>query len=83
MVFIQFNHTHFQLSRIKNTTLFMIINEEVVFSMAKDVLCEVNSCKYWGAGNKCLADAIYVVSRKGEHASTSEETDCKTFQPKI
>ncbi|WP_156289166.1 DUF1540 domain-containing protein [Oceanobacillus salinisoli] len=51
--------------------------------MAKDVLCEVNSCKYWGAGNKCLADAIYVVSRKGEHASTSEETDCKTFQPKI
>ncbi len=51
--------------------------------MAQDVLCEVNNCKYWGQGNKCEADAIYVVSQKGNQASTSEETDCKTFKPEI
>jgi hypothetical protein len=49
--------------------------------MAQDVLCEVNNCHYWGNGNKCKADAIYVVSHKGEQASNSEETDCKTFKP--
>lgn len=49
--------------------------------MAQDVLCEVNNCKYWGEGNKCTADAIYVVSHKGEQAKDSEETDCKTFLP--
>jgi predicted site-specific integrase-resolvase len=52
-------------------------------SMAKDVLCEVSSCKYWGAGNKCNASAIYVVNRMGKQASSSEETDCKTFEPKL
>ncbi|MEJ9232364.1 DUF1540 domain-containing protein [Peribacillus butanolivorans] len=51
--------------------------------MAKDVLCEVNNCKFWDSGNKCSADAIYVVSNKGNHASNSEETDCKTFDPEI
>ncbi|PZX03126.1 uncharacterized protein DUF1540 [Psychrobacillus insolitus] len=49
--------------------------------MAKDVMCEVNNCTYWDSGNKCNAKAIYVVSKKGNHASTSEETDCKTFEP--
>lgn len=33
--------------------------------MAQDVLCEVNNCKFWANGNKCSADAIYVVSHKG------------------
>ncbi|WP_085990975.1 DUF1540 domain-containing protein [Oceanobacillus senegalensis] len=51
--------------------------------MAQDVLCEVNSCKYWGPGNKCHAKSIYVVSHKGKKAANSEETDCKTFEPKI
>lgn len=51
--------------------------------MAKDVLCEVNSCKYWAAGNKCSASSIYVVSHHGANARNSEETDCKTFEPKI
>ncbi|MFC4022421.1 DUF1540 domain-containing protein [Oceanobacillus longus] len=51
--------------------------------MAQDVLCEVNNCTYWGPGNKCHAKAIYVVSHKGKQASNSEETDCKTFIPKI
>lgn len=52
-------------------------------SMAQDVLCEVNNCTYWGSGNKCSADAIYVVSHKGKHASNSEETDCKTFETEV
>ncbi|OEH86959.1 DUF1540 domain-containing protein [Desulfuribacillus stibiiarsenatis] len=48
--------------------------------MAKDVLCEVNNCVYWTQGNKCDADSIYVVSQKGNRASSQEETDCKTFE---
>lgn len=51
--------------------------------MPKDVLCEVDSCIYWGDGNLCRADAIYVVSNTNEQAKDSEETDCKTFQPKV
>ncbi|GAB2719337.1 DUF1540 domain-containing protein [Paenibacillus thermoaerophilus] len=50
--------------------------------MAKDVLCEVSSCKYWAEGNLCAASSIYVVSR-GKEARNSEETDCKTFEPKM
>jgi hypothetical protein len=50
-------------------------------NMAKDVLCEVNNCKYWNQGNKCGAEQIYVVSHTGKQASDSEETDCKTFDP--
>jgi hypothetical protein len=53
-----------------------------VFNVAKDVKCEVNSCNYWGAGNLCNASSIYVVNRSIRHATTSEETDCKTFEPK-
>ncbi|WP_084822378.1 DUF1540 domain-containing protein [Bacillus sp. SA1-12] len=49
--------------------------------MAQDVLCEVNNCHYWAKGNKCSADAIYVVSHAGKKADNSEETDCKTFKP--
>lgn len=51
--------------------------------MAKDVLCEVNSCKFWAAGNQCSASSIYVVNNRGKDARNSEETDCKTFEPKI
>ncbi|AOH56516.1 MULTISPECIES: DUF1540 domain-containing protein [Bacillaceae] len=51
--------------------------------MAKDVLCEVNNCVHWHSGNKCNAEAIYVVSHKGNHASNSKETDCKTFDPGV
>ncbi|MNG34168.1 hypothetical protein D3C84_1205970 [compost metagenome] len=52
-------------------------------TMARDVLCEVNNCKYWATGNKCSADAIYVVSHKGKQASDSKETDCQTFVPEL
>lgn len=51
--------------------------------MAEDVLCEVNNCKYWGKGNKCNADRIYVVSHAGKQAEKTEQTDCKTFEPQI
>ncbi|GMB09894.1 uncharacterized protein DUF1540 [Thermolongibacillus altinsuensis] len=49
--------------------------------MAKDVLCEVKNCHFWAQGNKCSADSIYVVSHAGSNASSSHETDCKTFKP--
>ncbi|MBX6362183.1 MAG: DUF1540 domain-containing protein [Acidobacterium ailaaui] len=49
--------------------------------MAKDVLCEVQNCRYWEKGNKCSAESIYVVSQVGHEARDSEETDCKTFEP--
>jgi hypothetical protein len=48
--------------------------------MAKDVLCEVNSCRHWDNGNKCSAEKIYITSVI--KASTSSETDCKTFEIK-
>lgn len=50
--------------------------------MAEDVLCEVNNCAYWEYGNKCSADAIYIVATSGTEATNQEETDCKTFAPK-
>ncbi|MFS0864441.1 DUF1540 domain-containing protein [Fredinandcohnia sp. 179-A 10B2 NHS] len=49
--------------------------------MAQDVLCEVKNCHYWKSGNKCTADAIYVVSSTGNTAAEQTETDCKTFVP--
>ncbi|SEM69933.1 DUF1540 domain-containing protein [Lihuaxuella thermophila] len=50
--------------------------------MPENVMCEVNSCTYWGQGNLCRADEIYVVNKYEKQASDSEETDCKTFKPK-
>lgn len=58
-----------------------MISEGGVMVMARDVLCEVNNCKFWDSGNKCNADAIYVISHTGKQASDSKETDCKTFVP--
>lgn len=34
--------------------------------MAQEILCEVSNCKFWGPGNKCKANSIYVVSQKGK-----------------
>jgi hypothetical protein len=49
--------------------------------MAKDVLCEVKNCHFWAQGNKCSADSIYVVvGHSGTTASSTHETDCKTFK---
>lgn len=54
-----------------------------VRSMALDVLCEVVNCVHNRDGKKCGADEIYVVSHKGNKATNSEETDCKTFEPGV
>jgi hypothetical protein len=54
-----------------------------VLALAQDVLCEVKNCKYWASGNKCAAEAIYVVSHHGKEASSQKETDCKTFEPEF
>ncbi|MDF2934906.1 MAG: hypothetical protein K0Q90_279 [Paenibacillaceae bacterium] len=51
--------------------------------MAKDVVCEVNSCKFWANGNLCRASSIKVTHHHGKQASNSEETDCRTFEPKV
>jgi hypothetical protein len=50
--------------------------------MAKDVLCEVNSCRHWAQENKCSASSIYIVSHTSKEVSRSAETDCKTFEVK-
>ncbi|MCI4139726.1 DUF1540 domain-containing protein [Bacillus vallismortis] len=47
--------------------------------MEEKFLCAVNHCPFWGIGNICTADAIYVVSLTGETADNSRETDCNTF----
>ncbi|RSK28498.1 DUF1540 domain-containing protein [Bacillus sp. HMF5848] len=50
--------------------------------MAQDVLCEVSSCVHnITSQNKCGATQIYVVNHKDNNASSSAETDCKTFEP--
>ncbi|QFT90312.1 hypothetical protein FIU87_16730 [Bacillus sp. THAF10] len=49
--------------------------------MPREVLCEVKNCNYWGQGNQCQADEIYVVSHKGNTAHDTKDTDCKTFKP--
>ncbi|MBD2847855.1 DUF1540 domain-containing protein [Paenibacillus sp. IB182496] len=50
--------------------------------MAKDVLCEVSSCRNWQSNNRCSADSIYIVNNSSNTAHKSAETDCKTFDPK-
>jgi hypothetical protein len=69
--------------KVSATPNLLRIQKRRCDTMAQDVLCEVNNCKYWDEGNKCGADAIYVVSHKGKQASNSEETDCKTFVPEV
>lgn len=50
--------------------------------MAKDVLCEVDSCRHWVDDNKCSASSIYIVSNSADIAHEASETDCRTFEIK-
>ncbi|OXS52455.1 hypothetical protein B1A99_33890 [Cohnella sp. CIP 111063] len=50
--------------------------------MAKDVLCEVNSCRFWAEQNRCNAASIKIVSNSVKEADRSAETDCVTFEVK-
>jgi len=51
--------------------------------MAEDVLCEVKSCTFYEEGDKCTASSIYVVNQVTGQAETSDQTDCKTFEPRM
>lgn len=51
--------------------------------MEQKILCEVNNCSYWGKGNKCTADAIYVVSHTGETAETARKRTAKRLSRMI
>ncbi|RFU61788.1 DUF1540 domain-containing protein [Peribacillus glennii] len=48
--------------------------------MGIEVLCNVENCKYWAEGDKCIADSIYVIGERGRVAGNVEETACKTFE---
>jgi Domain of Unknown Function (DUF1540) len=48
--------------------------------MATEVLCNVENCKYWDDGDKCVADSIYVIGEDGREAANVMETACKTFE---
>ncbi len=43
------------------------------------VKCAVNTCHYYGASNRCMAEKIQIEPRS---AGSSEETDCYTFRLK-
>lgn len=49
--------------------------------MNQRILCEVDNCTYWGNGNRCNADVIYVTNQTAEEAIDTEDTGCKTFKP--
>jgi hypothetical protein len=48
-------------------------------NMKVEVLCNVQNCKYWANGDKCVADSIYVIGHHGREAEDVYETACKTF----
>ncbi|MFC4302673.1 DUF1540 domain-containing protein [Cohnella boryungensis] len=50
--------------------------------MAKDVRCEVNSCRYWADENQCRAETIFITKHIASEAANSVETDCGTFETK-
>ncbi|MBU5310564.1 DUF1540 domain-containing protein [Tissierella carlieri] len=47
-------------------------------NITEGVKCVVNTCHYYENGDLCTAGKIEIRPR---NASSSEETDCATFQP--
>lgn len=45
--------------------------------MSPSITCVVDTCRYWGQGDRCHADAIEVT---GSQAERCEDTACNTFQ---
>ena len=82
---VNYNRTYLRINLLLiSIEYFDFVNDNKrggVETMAQEILCEVNNCTFWDSGNKCTAEKIYVVSQKGQQASNSEETDCKTFEP--
>ena len=50
--------------------------------MATNVLCEVNSCRYWAEQNRCSAASIKIANHGVKEADRPAETDCVTFEVK-
>lgn len=51
--------------------------------MARDVMCNVENCRYWENGRKCAAEEIEVnVDGGGHKADYTGETNCQTFASK-
>lgn len=48
--------------------------------MAEDVMCEVESCRFYKDGNICTASSIKVINHSGHNAHDTGETDCETFE---
>ena len=48
--------------------------------MQVEVLCNVENCKYWAKGDKCVANSIYVIGENGRASDSVVETACKTFE---
>lgn len=47
------------------------------YNMKPSVTCTVSSCKYWGEGSICVAEAIEVTGAK---CNECQDTNCQTFE---
>ncbi|WP_274361376.1 DUF1540 domain-containing protein [Paenibacillus thermotolerans] len=46
------------------------------YEVSPSISCTVSSCKYWGEGAKCVAEAIEVT---GMNSNECQDTNCLTF----
>lgn len=46
------------------------------YEVSPTITCTVSSCKYWGEGAICVAEAIEVT---GKDSNECQDTNCKTF----
>ena len=54
-----------------------------VIVLARDVMCTVENCKFWGNNKQCTAGQIEVnVDGGGQRAGYTAETNCHTFKAK-
>ncbi|MFC4320418.1 DUF1540 domain-containing protein [Litchfieldia salsa] len=51
-----------------------LVNPE--YQVNPNVMCSVSSCKYWGEGSICIAEAIEV---NGMNSNECQDTNCQTF----
>jgi hypothetical protein len=77
-----FKHTRNILSYIDSAdnmnwtgTALGLLNPD--YKVSPTVTCTISSCKYWGEGAICIAEAIEVT---GEKSNECQDTDCITFE---
>jgi hypothetical protein len=46
------------------------------YKVSPSIACTVSSCKYWGEGSQCVAEAIQV---NGKDSNECQDTNCHTF----